>query len=199
MINQGQVITAAAGGRPNNQPMALIGGVQGSQALPFSSITQYAKEALDLQYSVADESSAPTSQAQKTLQPLTLDSPMRYDTNFPPSLNFLDSIAQSDDSSTPLQFAAGITANCRFYYTPTDIQNITNTWDRVAKGIKLGGNGLCMNETLYRSTSTNSTAHGSGNETVQASFVGRGSMTGRVQIAWTMLAAAIGVFASISL
>lgn len=159
MISQGRVKTVTVGGRPNNQPMAVIGGVQGALVLTLSDLQDSASQAIALQVHDTGNSSAKSYETRRLLQSLASPPPIAPESRPESvSVNFWDNIAQNDPSMTPLQFSGGIAADCRFYYMPADITNVTNTWARVAKGVKAGGDGLCINRTLTRlSTSTNST------------------------------------------
>lgn len=203
MINQGRVKTATAGGRPNKQPMAVIGGVQGAEVLPVGDLQTLANEAIGSQINTTGNSSAQISQVQRLLGLLASDPPiLPYVSDEVPSINFLDNIAQGDKSSMPLQFTAGISANCRFYYMPGDIVNLTYTWARVAKGIKAGGSGLCINGTLSNLTQTNSTTAkiatanttiaGGSNGSAPLAFVGSASVVGATQLGWIIFTVAFG-------
>ena len=171
LIDQGQVRTVVAGGRPNNQPMAMIGGVQGGQILQYPDIKQIATDALkiyNLSTNVSGDNSSllPSAPAmQQLITPLTNQSPINYWPATPPSINLLDNIAQGDDSETPLQFTRAPDAECRFYYMPEDMVSMLNTWERVAKGMKHGGKGLCINGTWLRSSPSSPTVAG-GNPSV---------------------------------
>ena len=130
--------------------MAVVGGVQGGLVLRHDWIVAYAKQAID----ALSKSSASPSQLRKSLEPLAQGPPIRSML----MLNTQDMIAQGDESSTPLQFAATMTANCRFYYEPSDMVNVDHTWARVARGIKANGTGLCVNGTLSDSLRINGSA-----------------------------------------
>ncbi|KAL2044482.1 hypothetical protein N7G274_003187 [Stereocaulon virgatum] len=150
LINQGHVVSATVGGRPNNQPMAMVGGVQGGLVLRHDWIVSYANQAIH----ALSKSSASPSRLRKSLEPLARGPPIRSLL----TLNTQDMIGQGDESSTPLQFAASMKANCRFYYEPSDMVDINHTWVRVARGIKANGTGLCVNGTLSDTLRTNSPA-----------------------------------------
>lgn len=166
LINQGQVRTVVAGGRPNNQPMALIGGTQGGQILYYTDIKQIATDALkvyNLSTNASEDNSSliPSASAmQQLIIPLRDQSPINYSPVTPPSINALENIAQGGESETPLQFTQAPYAECRFYYMPEDIISVLNTWERVAKGMINGGEGLCINGTWLRSSPSSPTVAG---------------------------------------
>jgi hypothetical protein len=120
--------------------MAVVGGVQGGLVLRHDWIVGYANQAID----ALSKSSASPSRLREFLEPLAQDPPIRSIL----TLNTQDMIAQGDESATPLQFAASMTSNCRFYYQPSDMVNVDHTWARVARGIKANGTGLCVNGTI---------------------------------------------------
>ncbi|KAF2104962.1 hypothetical protein NA57DRAFT_51752 [Rhizodiscina lignyota] len=133
LLDQG-VAAITFGGRPEDKPMAVIGGTQGAIDLDVLNIQQLAKLFLEM---VANEKSR-----EKFHLSATLEAPLRRLAQPSPlnlgssgfSLNFMDHIGKDDETMTPLQFAPPITANCRVWYMPQDIANVTNTWERVASG-----------------------------------------------------------------
>lgn len=211
MISQGGVKTVTVGGRPNNQPMAVIGGVQGGEVLALPDLQNWASQAIALQVNGTGNSSAKSYETRRLLQSLASPPPITPETRTESvSVNLLDNIAQNDSSMTPLQFSGGIAANCRFYYMPADITNVTNTWARVAKGVKAGGNGLCINGTLSASTtlstSTNSTTgatntSGAGGSSGSAPSSLKGGATGveAGKIGWIALLVISGSVATVLL
>ncbi|KAL6712713.1 hypothetical protein ACLMJK_009735 [Lecanora helva] len=163
LISQGHVKTVTMGGRPNNQPMAVIGGTQGGIVFPFPTLQSLAQQAIALQANTTGNSSAQTSQVQKILGPLTLPPPIATSPNpGAVSVNLVDNVAENDSTVTPLQFSGGIPADCRTYYMPGDITSMANTWARVARGVKAGGKGLCVNGTMSsRGSAPSSATNGS--------------------------------------
>lgn len=63
-------------------------------------------------------------------------------------------IAKGNKSQTPLRFTRAPNAECRMYYMPEDIIVVQNTWERVARNIKNGGKGLCINGTWLKTLAT---------------------------------------------
>lgn len=208
MINQGRVKTVTVGGRPNNQPMAVIGGVQGGQVLELPTLQNWASEALAYQANATANSSAVSSDMQKLLQSMASPPPIATDPGpGSVSFNWLDNIAQDDASMTPLQFSRGIAANCRMYYMPADITNVANTWARVAKGVKAGGSGLCVNGTMSNPTpASNGTigsaianAFGGSNGGSPAKFQGGASVVEATKLGWIVFLVVTGSIATVLL
>ena len=143
--------------------MAVIGGVQGAQVLQLPALLQAVEDAITLQANTTGNSSAQVNQTQNTLGPLLSPPIATFPGESSVSVNLLDNIAENDTSVTPLQFSGGIAADCRAYYMPADITSMANTWARVARGVKAGGKGLCINGTLtVTNTSTNATVGSNG-------------------------------------
>lgn len=191
MINQGRVKTVTVGGRPNNQPMAVIGGVQGAQVLELPVVQSFARQAIALQVNATGNPSAQTNETRRLLQSLASPPPIAPLFGAASvSVNLLDNIAQNDTSMTPLQFSGGIAADCRFYYMPADITNVANTWARVAKGVKAGGRGLCINGTLSHSTC---------NGGAPLTSKGGASAVEAARLWWILLSVALGSVATVLL
>ena len=193
MIKQGRVKTVTVGGRPNSQPMAVIGGTQGGAVESLESLIQIATEAVAVQAIVTGNSSAQADQARKALDPLVSSPPLSVAPG--PDVvgvNFLDNIAENDTSAIPLQFSGGIPADCRFYYMPKDIVSVANTWARVAEGVKVKGKGLCVNGTM-KTSSTASTNASVGSAPV--TFLGSASVTVPANLGGLLPAIIAGVVA----
>lgn len=125
MIFQANVTTVSVGGRPQVGPMQSVGGVEGSQVLTFSEISNISATAISL---VSDQAEAKQLLAgelgvlaegyavQRAADPVSS----------PGSINFRNAFAPSD-SKTPLQFLYE-PANCRFFYTPQMINTPELVW-----------------------------------------------------------------------
>ncbi|KAI6083894.1 hypothetical protein F4821DRAFT_243894 [Hypoxylon rubiginosum] len=125
MIFQANVTTISVGGRPQVGPMQSVGGVEGSQVLQFSEISNVSASAINL---VSDQVQsekllsgelgvlAEGYAIQRSANPVTS----------PGSINFRNAFAPSD-SKTPLQFLYE-PANCRFFYTPQMINTPELVW-----------------------------------------------------------------------
>ncbi|KAI9660320.1 MAG: hypothetical protein M1821_009670 [Bathelium mastoideum] len=175
LINQGNVTTVTAGGRPNNGPMVAIGGVQGSNELDFSTIQGFAQSAIQVASLTAGNNSAEGRETLKLLSPLAANPPIVLGSSGA-SLNARDNIADGDTTETPLQFTR-LYSDCRIFNTPGDVLNVTNTWTRIVNGIAAGGKGLCINGTIGRfaDASGNATATGYNGTTISS---GSGSSSG---------------------
>ncbi|KAL9086356.1 MAG: hypothetical protein Q9165_007142 [Trypethelium subeluteriae] len=170
VINQGNVTTVTAGGRPNLDPIAVIGGTQGGEALDYTFLQDtLAPEAIQL--AAKNGNKQASALVNKTLAPLIVPPPINI-TAF--GINIRDNIGQGDGSQIPLQFTKSPMADCRMFYMPGDTFNVSYTWKRVAEGIKAGGKGLCINGTI---TGHSSAASGS---PVAASTSTNISMTGTI-------------------
>ncbi|KAI1781219.1 hypothetical protein F4818DRAFT_398389 [Hypoxylon cercidicola] len=125
MIFQANVTTVSVGGRPQNGPMQSVGGVEGSQVLTFSEISNLSATAIGL---VSDEAQAKQLLAGE-LGVLAEGYAIRRATDpvgSPGTINFRNAFAPSD-SKTPLQFLYE-PANCRFFYTPQMIKSPELVW-----------------------------------------------------------------------
>lgn len=178
--------------------MGVIGGTQGGQILYYTDIKQIATDALkiyNLSTNVSGDSSIrldipPASAMQQLITPLTDQSPINYSPRTPPSINLLDNIAQGDESETPLQFTRSPDAECRFYCMPEDIVSLLNTWERVAKGMMNGGEGLCINGTWLRISPSSPTV-AVGNLSVNTGTLPSASFGSRVVPSTTFVGGAV--------
>ena len=151
LVRQGKVKTVTAGGRPNKQPMAAIGGTQGGEFVTFDLIASIANAALEVAKNSSNSSELPS--VSSLLGPLILPPPiLPHGGLSAQGLNLRDNIAQDDSTQTPLQFTY-TPADCRIFYTPADILDVSNTWLRVANG----GPGLCLNTTTPPTTMVSTT------------------------------------------
>ncbi|KAF2234971.1 hypothetical protein EV356DRAFT_544524 [Viridothelium virens] len=154
LIKQGNVTTVTAGGRPNREPIATIGGVQGSNVVSVSNIKQQVSLAQDAIQRAND--SALDAKGQEFLSPLASDPPIWPTSLSQCNMNMKDNIARDDASSTPLQFTRSPNADCRFFYMPKDMSSVEYTWSRIANGIARAGTGFCINGTIGHNTGPSS-------------------------------------------
>lgn len=160
--------TAAAGGRPAYGPMQVVGGSRGSRSLDFQNIYQSIQAA---EFLVSSDLVNTTIRAVSNLflfsilsdQSLTFESiqpenytdlPMnRSAVNSPPTLNFLNSIRKGPGNTynKPLQFLYQA-ADCRIFYTPQMIGDVTAQW-KTASQIGFSGNTtLCVKDSTGNPT-----------------------------------------------
>lgn len=122
--------------------MAVIGGVEGAEIFFYSIIAAVAEVAVGLLEDNSTSAAASVNlsttkeKALQVLKPLTQDPPLQIAGGLASqSVNFMNAFPQSDPTSmVPFQFLPPITADCRAFYLKEDILNVTNTWQRVAKG-----------------------------------------------------------------
>ncbi|PSK41798.1 hypothetical protein B9Z65_9184 [Elsinoe australis] len=185
LVAQTKVKSIVAGGRPNNRPMALIGGTQGTEVVNFKQLSEYAKVALKI---AGDNQTVASQPGYSDVKGLTSALPMAM-FGGPEALhvNIRDSIAAGDQSMTPQQFTKQY-ADCRMFYTASDIENVTNTWQRVFAGVQKNGEGLCINGTVSKwavGTNGSSTVPYTGTATGSTTHVG--SLVVTLALALTML------------
>lgn len=147
LINQGKVTTVTAGGRPSLDPIAVIGGTQGGEALEYSLLKALATGVVS--QGAASLDAQKDAAVNRTLAPLLAQSPINFQSF---GVNGRDCIAQGDATQTPLQFTKSPVADCRMFYMPGDMFNVSYTWNRVAAGVAAGGKGLCVNGTIAKSS-----------------------------------------------
>ena len=140
LVDQG-VQTVSVGGRPTKDPMAFIGGTQGAEEVAFSYITELAQVAIEIAKAINACAEV------QLLEPLTRSAPLQASPLSRISVNVLDNIGKDDESLTPLQFTR-LLADCRMFYTPRDMVDVQNTWQRVADGVESGGKRLCVSGSL---------------------------------------------------
>jgi hypothetical protein len=137
LIDETNISTIALGGLPHRSPQAIIGGSQGGEAYPFSTIQGYAAAGLYMLNSTnstyAQNLSISKSSAQQILAPLAGKPPLNL-FGSGAELNFRDSIAKGDKTMTPLQFLKAKAADCKVFYLREDLLNMTVTYERIAKG-----------------------------------------------------------------
>jgi hypothetical protein len=126
MIQNGNVSTVAIGGRPSTEQMAIIGGTQGAQDISNGVVATFVNVANNNGTGAGitpDETSAI-----KTL----LEVPPMNQNLYGMNINFLDNMG-TGTSDMPMQFNSTM-ANCRIFYTASDITNIASTWSKISSG-----------------------------------------------------------------
>ncbi|KIW13034.1 hypothetical protein PV08_08221 [Exophiala spinifera] len=131
MRYQAKVKTIVAGGRPQMGPMQYVGGVKGSLDMPLDYVYNQTKYLYDHAPKEMIE------RANKTLLKSILDygSYLQLRSVSPqalPSVNGQNAISQYDSSETPLQFVTEA-ADCRIWFQPIHMVNITALWDTVGQ------------------------------------------------------------------
>ena len=133
MRRQGGVKSYAIGGLPQYRPMQPVGGTKGALLLPFTTLSRYINTVLGEFGTAADRAKwaavLPTSK-------------FAIKTSTPPSTNFRDAlqpIKPGQYSDLPTQFV-NETADCRLFYTPQMVGNVTAIWEMVAADAWGGAN-----------------------------------------------------------
>ncbi|KAF2755789.1 hypothetical protein EJ05DRAFT_442160, partial [Pseudovirgaria hyperparasitica] len=125
------------GGRAFDGPSQAVGGVKGTNNLPWPIIQQ--EVALVYNYSTPSEA-----------QKYDTTSLIEYNDNLPflragpisPNTNFRDGIRVGDETGTPLQFVYE-ESDCRIFYTPEMTVDVTNIWKAVYDSA-WGGQSHCV-------------------------------------------------------
>ncbi|EHK96231.1 hypothetical protein M7I_8085 [Glarea lozoyensis 74030] len=126
MRTQAGVKSIALGGRPEVQQIQAVGGVKGAQILSFGSIFSIAQTAI--QYAGSNPVDA--------LKKLSALPDRRSASN---GINIRDNILPDNvNDGLPAQFSYE-PADCRLYYTPEMIGDITATWKAAASAAFKGG------------------------------------------------------------
>ncbi|MCJ1250249.1 hypothetical protein MMC30_007475 [Trapelia coarctata] len=145
MKTQANVTSIVFGGRPQTGPMQAIGGSKGSEVMPWQDI--YNSAALVI---AGSGSTSPTDDVQLTidtspaLQSTTLAHLSSYplDRSLAGSINFKNHLRAHDPTLTPLQFTRDA-ADCRLFFTPKMINDVSEIW-RVAARAAWGGRNICV-------------------------------------------------------
>lgn len=165
MKTQGKVKSIAIGGRPQARPMQAVGATKGARLIQFSTIylavvslfsTMSASQSLSLL-------SGPLGAILNATQPL-----VRTNGGQNGAVNGLNNYRMNDTTQTPLQFVYEA-ADCRLFYTPAMIQNVTNVWSAVAD-VQWGGPNSTVKCVAGVTSGQNSTS--SGNTTVSGTGSG---------------------------
>ena len=139
---QAGVKSIAMGGRPNRLPIQGIGGTKGANNYDFGTIQRLATIALQM---------ANAEQIQKwTAATNYSDLPILRSTDS--SLNVRDNILKTNlEDGIPAQFVYEA-ADCRLYYEPSMITNVTEIWRKVANTV--WGSGKCIAGSLPQVSET---------------------------------------------
>lgn len=132
MTKQGGVKTVALGGRPGGGITQAIGGVKGTNDLPY----------INIFYNFAEVYASSNASLQSSWESSVINQytalPFYASTNV--VINARNGYAQGDTSQTPLQFVYE-PADCRILYTPAMVVDETAVWKTVADSAWGGGAG----------------------------------------------------------
>jgi hypothetical protein len=124
MKNLSSVKSIALGGRPSTVKIQAIGGTKGAQSLSFAGVASNTPFFLDP--TISPEVTA----TQKTILFQLSDLPMNR--SLDNGVNFSDRVLQSNvNDGLPAQFVRE-DADCRIFYTPAMMQNVTAMWEAAA-------------------------------------------------------------------
>ena len=131
MKSQGGVRSVAVGGRPKPGPMQGVAGSKGAQVFTYGYVQGEMLTIVEL-YNATDAPLVPTLEA--FFETFANDPPLGPSLSGPENagrFNLRNNFNSSDPSEVPLEFIYEA-ANCRLYYQPQDLFDITGLWDRVA-------------------------------------------------------------------
>ncbi|KAJ4150104.1 hypothetical protein LMH87_010870 [Akanthomyces muscarius] len=145
MTNVGKVRTVAFGGRPEEKPMQIMGGVRGAQASQYSELGLFVNKAAQAVQNLTNTSAAFSSDFKKEFiktTPIPLAKfPVRLAGG---SVNLRNAYQQGNDD-LPLQFQYQA-ADCRLFYTEENVRNPASIW-KSAKDALWGGKGCVRGST----------------------------------------------------
>ncbi|TVY71233.1 Peptidase S41 family protein [Lachnellula suecica] len=142
MKSQGGVRSIAVGGRPQNGPMQGVTGSKGAQVQSYASIIQMITDIPEL--------AGVYERMGKTIPELDIPDQFKVSVGESPlgpsqlvgsgggAINLRNNFHSSDATECPLQFIYEA-ANCRLFYKPLDVFEISNLWERVANVTWNGG------------------------------------------------------------
>lgn len=142
MRDQAGIKHFAIGGRPSLDPMQAVGGVKGSEDLEFKDVYDYIATALEY------GGSNLTSLGRYNQLPMS-----RTARGSTAGVNFKDQLNPGDPTQTPRQFIYE-PSDCRLFYTPQMIVDVSEAWRAVASIAWGKGNGTCVSgdEVFFRKT-----------------------------------------------
>lgn len=135
MRQQAGVKTIALGGRPNKDIIQAVGGVKGTNDIPYEDMLDAI--IVDLQFANASYAAYLNTTVFSTYNDLPL---LRAASA--PVVNARDGIRQGDATETPLQFVYE-PADCRIFYTPEMVVSEEAVWKTVADTV-WGGQDACV-------------------------------------------------------
>jgi hypothetical protein len=138
--NQGAVRTIAIGGRPQPGPMQGVGGTKGAQVFSWDDI-QVRMQAVYFLGSPEQQKEWDSQDLGRTAFATQLFKRSAYSGGrVAGGVNLKDNLRQNDASNTPLEFIYEA-ADCRMWFTPKMISDVTEVWKGVADRM-FTGNGI---------------------------------------------------------
>ncbi|KAJ9612286.1 hypothetical protein H2200_003883 [Cladophialophora chaetospira] len=128
---QAKVESIVAGGRPRNGPAQSMGSVKGNEVEPLKNVLQVVKYFYDQAPAelIEQANETPLKDLWDNADTITLRNDKKAG---PVQVNIFNAIAQYDESLTPLQFVYEA-ADCRLWYQPSHLLDITTLWTTVAE------------------------------------------------------------------
>jgi hypothetical protein len=122
MRNLGNVKSIALGGRPGVEKIQAIGGTKGAQSFAFDNVFILSQFFLQSKGNITTTETTALSSLTDLPQNRSLDN----------GLNFSDQILQANvKDGVPAQFVQEM-ADCRIFFTPAMIMNVTAMWEAAA-------------------------------------------------------------------
>ncbi|XP_014555003.1 hypothetical protein COCVIDRAFT_103559 [Bipolaris victoriae FI3] len=181
--NQGSVRTIAVGGRPQLGPMQGVGGTKGAQVFAWDDIivrmqALYALGSPDQQKQWDGMDIGKTAAVEQLLKRSAYNGGQVAG-----GVNLKDNMRLNDKSGVPLEFIYEA-ADCRMWFTPRMITDVTQVWKGVADRMFMGnGTSLCIQDSTTNPSSVSGGGQlngGDGSATAKSSsqFTGKGVMEG---------------------
>jgi len=159
--NQGAVRTIAIGGRPQPGPMQGVGGTKGAQVFSWDDI-QIRMQAVFFLGSPEQRAQWNDTDLGRTAFASQLFRRSAYQGGkIAGGVNLKDNLRMGDKSATPLEFVYEA-ADCRMWFTPPMISDVTQVWKGVADRMFREGDGLGMGMCVEGSTKAQSSVSGGG-------------------------------------
>ncbi|KAF2641563.1 peptidase S41 family protein [Massarina eburnea CBS 473.64] len=139
--NQGGIRTIAIGGQPKFEPMQGIGGTKGAQNFEWDDI-QIRSQIVFFLGSPQQQAQWNKTELGKTAFATQMFKRTVYTADNRPAggINLKDNLRMNDNSKTPLEFIYEA-ADCRMFFTPPMLGDVTMVWKGVADRMFSSGNG----------------------------------------------------------
>ncbi|KAG8533557.1 uncharacterized protein KY384_001297 [Bacidia gigantensis] len=171
LINQGNVTTVTAGGRPNNSTISVIGGTQGGEVGQYETqIRGLVAAALLYQSNLTTLSTAQKAKNAAILYPILQPPPIRYYADgVGPTVNLLDNIAAEEGGTgtgregvSHCSFGGASRPIVACGICPRTLLGWRIRGRGLREGLKNGGKGLCVNGGLKKKEGGNGATSGGG-------------------------------------